>query len=226
MKNRQLILLIILLLIVFALTAVVMKFYTPKEKENPRELQSLRDRQEMQILLGQAYFLMSNGDYGYAENTLKRLFEKSPNNILALQMLGQIYFNTERYSEAEGVFRKLINFTPDDAANFNNLGQALAKQGDFKNAVIYLQKAIEINPKVLMLYFNLAELYLKMGDKKEAISSLRIAFDLALKSRTLILNLSAFSELETEEEYRNLIAEIIKNQIEFSSEKTQEGIDK
>ena len=200
-----------------------MKFYTPKEKENVGELQSLRERQEIQILLGQAYFLMSNGDYVYAENTLKRLFEKSPNNVLALQMLGQIYFNTERYQEAENVFQKLMSFIPEDAANYNNLGQAFAKQGDFKNAIIYLQRAIEINPNVIMLYFNLAELYLKTGDKKSAISTLHSAFDLALKSHTLILNLSAFAELESEEEYRNLIAGIIKNQLESPVEKSQKG---
>ncbi|MBR7128386.1 MAG: tetratricopeptide repeat protein [Lentisphaeria bacterium] len=215
--------LIILLAVVFALTAVVMKFYTPKDKStDTQELQSLRERQEIQILLGQAYFLMSNGDYVYAENTLNRLFEKSPNNILALQMQGQIYFNTARYAEAENTFRKLISINPENASNYNNLGQALAAKNDLKNAIVYLKRAIEIAPEVVMPYFNLAELYLRIGDKKAAIESLRIAFEVALKNRTLILNLSAFSALESEAEYRSLIAELLEKQLKLPAEKIEE----
>ena len=221
MKNRQLILLIVLLLIVFSLTALVMKFYTPKDATKQEEVQTLRERQEIQILLGQAYFLMSNGNYDLAENALTRLFEKSPNNILALQMSGQIYFNTKRYSEAENIFRKLINLIPDNASNYNNLGQTLAQQGDYKKAVTYLEKAIALTPNVVTPYFNLAELYLKLHDKKQAIETLRKAFDIAIDTRVLFLNLSAFRELEDDPEYNDLINETIKRQLAPIAEKSE-----
>ncbi len=218
MKNKQFIVLLIMLGIIVALTTVVMKFHSPTAVEESEDPMTARQKVELQSLIGQAYFLMSNGDYTYAENILSRLFEISPNDILGLQMSGQIYFNTGRYKEAENVFRKLILQLPENGSNYNNLAQILAQQKDYKNAIIYLKKALELDPDVLLLHFNLAELYLLADDKESAVEQLRIAFEMAKKQRILVLNLSAFKSLESEKSYRQLVSDYVASQLTFADD--------
>lgn len=225
MRNKQFISLIIILLTVFALTAVVMKYYQPIDTTEREKVLSLKEKQEIQNLIGQAYFAISQEEYESAERTLYRLFEKSPNNILALQMLGQIYFKTKRYASADKIFRKLILLQPQIASNYNNLGQSLAYQKDYKNGITYLRRSLELDPNVTMPYFNLAEVYMKMGDKKQAIIELKKAIEIARSQRVLILNINAFKELEGEVEYRDLIKNLIKElfqEIEQNKEQQSE----
>ncbi len=194
----------LLALIVFA-TMLIIRSYNPSKKMQLIEQQELAEIAEIKAMLGEAYLLMAQQQFDAAEKRLHLLLRKAPHNIVALQMLGNVYFTQKKYIEAEETFRTLIRIDSQHSINYNNLGQALAMQGKYPDAVIQLKKAVSLSPDLAQPHLNLAEVYIKLNHKKAALIELEKALKLEKGKNSITINLQAFQALKDEKEFQDLI---------------------
>lgn len=172
MKNRRQILLIICLSFVVLLTAILVTTYRPSITQAhyrysaPSAIQMRNE--ELLHQLGQAYSFMEKGNFPAAERSLKRILKDRPNHSMAKQLLGQIYYRTERYREAEAVYREMIENNEFDAAAYNNLGQTLNRQGRHQEALKELLHSMELNPSNMTVYINLSVVYAALNQHEKA----------------------------------------------------------
>ena len=205
MNNKRFVIMLgLLALIVFA-TMLIIRSYNPSKKLQMIEQQELAEIAEIKALLGEAYSLMAEQQFNAAEKRLHLLLRKAPHNIVAMQMLGNIYFIQQKYTEAEDTFRTLIRIDSQHSINYNNLGQSLAMQGKYTDAIIQLKKAVTLSPDMAQPHLNLAEIYIKLNHKKAALRELQKAFKLEKDKNTITVNLQAFQALKDEKEFQELI---------------------
>lgn len=77
-----------------------------------------------------------------AEQDLKQILAKEPDNVEALNALGySLLNNTARYTDAENYLKKALELRPDEAVIIDSYGWLLFKQGKTEQALAYLQKA-------------------------------------------------------------------------------------
>lgn len=205
MNNKRFaVMLGLLTLIVFA-TILIIRSYNPSKKIQLAEQQQLTEIAEIKSLLGEAYSLMQENQLNAAEKRLHLLLRKTPRNLTALQMLGNVYFAQKKYAEAENTFRTLTAIDAQRSINFNNLGQALAMQQKYPEAIIELKKAISLAPDLPQPHLNLAEIYIKLNHKKGALKELKKAFELGKKQGGISINLQAFQALKNEKEFQKML---------------------
>lgn len=205
MKNKAFVILLgSLILIVFA-TMLIIRSYNPSLKFQMLEQQEFAEIAEIKTLLGEAYSLYLNNNLDGAEKRIHLLLRKSPRNLTALQLLGNIFFMQKKYAEAEKTFRTIIRLDSQRSINYNNLGQALAMQGKHLAAIPELKKAAILDPTLPQPHLNMAELYVKMNHKKAAIKSLKKAVSLSKNKNNISINLNSFMELADEPEFQKML---------------------
>ena len=89
------------------------------------------------------YSLMQTGDYGDAQEALKRSVTLAPTHAEGRIVLGKLCFDLGQEEEAEKEFKAAIDF--DDALSdpYFNLAYLYAKQGKKKQGREYYQMAME-----------------------------------------------------------------------------------
>ncbi len=205
MKNtRFLIMLFALVLIVFA-TMLIIRSYNPSKKLQQTHREELAAAAELQSMLGEAYILYNRNDLNAAEKRLHLLLRSNPDNISALQMLGNIYYTLKKYDEAATIFTRLIEIDELSSVHYNNLGQVLFQQNKVAEAVFYFKRAIELAPDIAQPHLNLAEAYIRLNNKKLALSELKKAFEIEKQKNSITINFSAFNALKNEKEFQELI---------------------
>lgn len=169
MKKRRQILLFILLGGVVLLTALLIASYRGNGlRAHPRRNAggaAQRRNQEVLRQLGTAYSAMEKGEFADAENTLSAILEERPGHTMAMQLLGRLYYRTERYRKAEAIYREMIANNEFDATACNNLGQVLYREGRNREALEYLLRSRELNPKNMTVYINLSVVYMALNEQ-------------------------------------------------------------
>lgn len=211
-NTRFAVMLGLLALIVFA-TMLIIRSYNPSREFQIAEQQELTEIAEIKSLLGEAYELIQINQFNAAEKKLHLLLRETPRNLIALQMLGNVYFIQKKYNEAEETFRTLTNIDPTRSINFNNLGQTLAMQGKYNEAVQELRKAINLSPDLAQPHLNLAEIYIKLNNKKAALEELQKALELEKNNNSISINLQAFQALKDEKEFQQLLNSYSKSEV-------------
>ena len=211
-NTRFAIMLGLLALIVFA-TMLIIRSYNPSKEFQIAEQQELTEIAEIKSLLGEAYQLMQENQLNAAEKKLHLLLRQTPRNLIALQMLGNVYFMQKKYSEAEEIFRTLIRIDSQRSINYNNLGQALAMQKKYREAVTELQKAVAAAPHLVQPHLNLAETYIKLNNKKAALAELKKAVELEKNNSGISINMQAFQALKDEKEFQQLLNSNSKQEV-------------
>ena len=172
MKSRRQILLLTSLSFVVFLTAILVTTYRPRmtqayaRKNIPSEIQMRNEKLHHQF--GQAYTSMEKGNFDTAEAILKRILQKHPTYSIAMQLLGHVYYRSERYQKAEEVYRQMIKNNEFDASAYNNLGQALSQQGRHQEALKELLHSEKINPNNETVYINLSVVYAALDQPQKA----------------------------------------------------------
>lgn len=87
------------------------------------------------------YHWMQRGDYGKAEDYLKRYRFLAPDQANPYDSLGELYANTGRYEEAIAVLNEALKIKPDFYAPIGHLGTVYAGQGRFREAAEQFRKA-------------------------------------------------------------------------------------
>jgi len=103
-----------------------------------------------------------------AENDLKKILEKDPENIHALNALGYTLADrTERLQEAFRYIEKAMKLAPEEPAILDSMGWVLYRMGRSAEAIDYLRRALKIMPDD-EIAAHLGEVLWVTGQRKEA----------------------------------------------------------
>lgn len=105
-----------------------------------------------------------SGNYLQAEQTLRGILKKTPNNPMALNNLG--YFLLERNAnieEAVNLIERAVRIDPTNSSYLDSLGWGYYKMGKLAEAERYLKEAIRYNSSSATIYEHLGDVYQKQG---------------------------------------------------------------
>jgi len=110
-----------------------------------------------------------------AERQLEEAYLLRPRDARVLNLLGLVYYRSDKLGKAEEVYRKLIAESPEAHTLHYNLGLVCFKLGRLEDAEAAFQKALELtqgNPKI---HFYLGSIYERLQRYKDAIYQYRQA---------------------------------------------------
>jgi FkbM family methyltransferase len=110
------------------------------------------------------------GNLQQAENILKIILEKLPNDAHILYFLGVICAHLDKLDLAMEYITKSLQFNPDNAEAHLGLAIALQHKGLTDTALIHYQKAINLNPNNAEAYNGLGLALKVKGQLDEAIT--------------------------------------------------------
>lgn len=124
--------------------------------------------EQLLLRLERAFLSELFDDLETAEQDLRYVIKRDPNNVTALNALGYTLANrTDRYQEALELIERAILLKPDDAAIIDSLGWAQYRLGRFEAATINLETALEKFPDDEVAA-HLIEVYWVSGQKEKA----------------------------------------------------------
>ena len=80
-------------------------------------------------------------DYEKAEQYAEKALALNPRDVNSLILLGNIYYEMNKYKEAIRVYGQALDLSPDNPSVLYNMGSALVKTGDEFSAIEYFKKA-------------------------------------------------------------------------------------
>ncbi len=98
----------------------------------------------------------------------ERTVQRFPDNYVAHNNIGALYYIRGMYDKAIKEYEKVIEIQPDYVEAWNNMGFAYKKKGLWKKAIGMYNKAIEINPEHAPAYNGLGYLYYEKNDYDKA----------------------------------------------------------
>ncbi len=124
-----------------------------------------------QSSLNDVEFLFQKKQFTKAENLINKFLEENPNNLHAIELLGDSYGHQKKWNEAIDEYKKLIE-ADENIANYHykyggvlgmkaleNKFKAVGFIGDIKSS---FEKAAELNPKHIEARWALVELYMQL----------------------------------------------------------------
>ncbi|MEO8659227.1 MAG: tetratricopeptide repeat protein [Bryobacteraceae bacterium] len=135
----------------------------------------LRISPEMpQVHLGIAQIYADNFNWpGVIEELVKEV-EISPDNFLALALLGHAYSEAALADQALPILTKVLAKYPRDASALADLGKVLAQKKDTPKAIEALERALSCDPGRYRIHYRLFQLYQSMGQVEPAGKHLSI----------------------------------------------------
>ncbi len=112
--------------------------------------------------------LLKEGKYAEAENLLKNYLQTENHNPLAWNLLGNLYYESQKFEEAVEAFQMALSLDPNFVLAYVNLGAAYRKLGNIEAAKKALIRALEINPTQAEALNNLANIYRDEGELLKA----------------------------------------------------------
>ena len=141
-------------------------------------------KQIAELMLASAQ--QSAGDYKSAEETLRGILKKTPDNPVALNNLG--YFLLERdekIGEAFDLISAAVKIEPENPSYLDSLGWAYFKQNKFAEAENYLTKAAGFDQTSATIQDHLGDVYQKNGKPELAKSAWQKALNLAGEAKEI-----------------------------------------
>ncbi len=123
---------------------------------------------EPNVHFGLGYLLWKQKQFEEASREFQAEIENDPQNVQALQYLGDSYIELTDLQKARSVLEKAAAISPDAALAHRDLGIVYSQTGEQEKAVAEFRKAIELNPEDVAPHWRLARLYQAMGRKDEA----------------------------------------------------------
>ena len=107
---------------------------------------------------------LSLGDYGGAEQSLRRAIELSPNDPQSEALLGWALMLQEKYDEALTWFQRVLVREPQNALARINVGYICLKKNNYSEAIEHLSRAVRLSTDkkaTLYAHFYLGLVYLQ-----------------------------------------------------------------
>jgi len=131
-------------------------------------------------LLGGTYADL--GQFGPAEQSLKRALELDPQNFSTYALLGDLYFRQKAIDKAIAEFQQAVRVNPKSVGAWTVLGMLHDKMSQSELAEKDYQSALAINPNAAVAANNLAWLYCEQG------GDLDKALELARRAKEVLPN--------------------------------------
>lgn len=123
------------------------------------------------------------GDYKSAEDGLRGLLKKSPNNPIALNNLGYLLLERDSsLNEAIGLIERALKIDPTNPSYLDSLGWGQYKLGNLSESEKYLKSAYKYNPTSAAILEHMGDLYLKQGKNDQAMDVWQKALTLSANS--------------------------------------------
>ncbi len=104
--------------------------------------------------------------------------EKSAETPESLAILGDRYFESNRFQDAIDIYEKVLKLNPDDVDTYNDLGLALHYSGKSGRAIDILRKGTEVNPSFQRMWLSLGFVLTATGKNDEAKEALKKTMEL------------------------------------------------
>lgn len=120
--------------------------------------------------------------YKDAEETLKSILGKAPNDPLALSWAAVANIGAGKTAEAEPLLLKSLTLAPEQAETLHNLGLLLVSTGRYEEAIKRLHQSLTLRANNARGWMNLGNAYAKLGDSVHAYEAYKkaLAMDPAL----------------------------------------------
>lgn len=138
----------------------------PKAEEAFSKAAAIEDDSCAQCGLGMVYHLQGKDEQ--AEAALKKAQRLNPKDTCALNQLGRMYYDLERYPEAIEWFCKEIKLRPT-AVSYHFLGNSWSYIDKFEEARAAYMLALSLNPKYTALFDELGYACFRLGRFDEAV---------------------------------------------------------
>ena len=129
-------------------------------------------------IIQQAHVLHAQKRFDEAALLCRKLLEREPYNVAALQLLGHIAHERGQFEEALAQFRKAANLQPGNPALVYGMTAALHALNRLEEAAQACSRVIQLRPDYANAYMNLGTLLSQMGMQQEAIVTFRRAIQL------------------------------------------------
>jgi Flp pilus assembly protein TadD len=113
-----------------------------------------------------------------AEEIFRRILEKDPTHVIALDIMGCIAHHTGKYANALAFFRRALQQHPDDPYVHFNMGVSLEEQGKWIEAQTCFRQVVAIRPGHAKAYYKLGGVLHRLGKMEEAANQYRKALAL------------------------------------------------
>jgi tetratricopeptide (TPR) repeat protein len=123
------------------------------------------------------------GDFKAAEESLRRILARDPDDATALNNLG--YFLTERgerLQEALEMIKRAVRAEPANPSYLDSLGWVYFKLGQLEEAERHLSDAARRNPRSAAIYEHLGDLHQRRGRTEDARAAWRKALSLSVEA--------------------------------------------
>ena len=107
-----------------------------------------------------------------AEDEVKNLIKKYPDDFLLENIYGVILSAQQRYDESLIHLKKAINLNKDFVEGYYNIGAVYLKLSKYKEAINYFNTSIDLKKDYFDAYINLAESYKKLNQLDESLKIL------------------------------------------------------
>ncbi len=108
--------------------------------------------EDMQKKVDLADTYLKVGQPGPAAEQLAIVTQAQPENVYALEMLGEAYNQLENYQKSADTYAKIIKINPDDKKNLCQYAISLRMLGQYTEAMRQVEKALRIDSKYGLAY--------------------------------------------------------------------------
>ena len=135
----------------------------------------------------------------------------SPDNLIALENLGNAYRQQKQWDDARRVLEHAVAVGPDDPEANYSLGMVFAQLDENDRAYEYLQRALKLRPAYPEALNNLGVLYLRTRRRDEAVASFEECIRVAPAFDQSYLNLARVYSIEdAPNKARDVLLELLK----------------
>lgn len=151
------------------------QIYEVMKQSDARELQALKEKEELIGLEADDYFRMAkiferaNLDKNVIESYTKAI-ELDPKEADYYNNRGMVYEKLEEYKKALEDYNQAIELNPKEAFYYNNRGYVYKELKEYEKALENYNQAIELDPKESDYYNSRGFLYGEMGEYKKSLN--------------------------------------------------------
>ncbi len=151
------------------------------------------------------------GDMTKAAGYFQQALQLNPDYVVALDNLGNVYRQQQRWEEARETLERAVAINPADPEANYSLGMVFAQQNDTARAYEYLQKALQAKPAYPEALNNLGVLYLRTHRRDEAVAAFEKCIRVSPAFDKSYLNLARVYAMEGDrEKARTVLLALLK----------------
>jgi len=105
--------------------------------------------------------MILNKQFKQAEKALEEELSKNPENVQAVQYLGQLHYQQKNYQKSLEYYSRLLKLAQPKAETYFHIGENFQQLKNFYSAISHYNKAIQLNPMLTEAYLKIGDIYLE-----------------------------------------------------------------